>query len=65
MLVKLLHPKNTSAANVLRAFTDKLCAIAKPLSKKLTFLQGKEMAMHKQLTINTGMAVYFCDPHSP
>ena len=27
--------------------------------------QGKEMALHKQLTQNTGMAVYFCDPHNP
>ena len=23
------------------------------------------MEQHKQLTINTGMAVYFCDPHCP
>jgi IS30 family transposase len=23
------------------------------------------MALHKQLTANTGIAVYFCDPHSP
>jgi hypothetical protein len=23
------------------------------------------MALNKQLTINTGMTVYFCDPHSP
>ena len=65
MLVKLPHPKPASAANVLQAFTDKLCAIAQPLRKTLTYDQGKEMALHKQLTANTGMAVYFCDPHSP
>lgn len=23
------------------------------------------MARHKELTANTGIAVYFCDPHSP
>jgi IS30 family transposase len=23
------------------------------------------MAYHQQLTANTGVAVYFCDPHSP
>ena len=50
---------------MLQAFTDKLCAIAQPMRKTLTYDQGKEMALHKQLTINTGMAVYFCDPHSP
>ena len=22
------------------------------------------MALHKMLTVNTGVAVYFCDPHS-
>lgn len=27
--------------------------------------QGREMARHKELTANTGIAVYFCDPHSP
>lgn len=65
MLVKLPHPKPASAVNVLQAFTDKLCAIAQPLRKTLTYDQGEEMALHKQLTINTGIAVYFCDPHSP
>ena len=65
MLVKLPHPKPASAAHVLQAFTDKLCAIAQPMRKTLTYDQGKEMALHKQLTANTGMAVYFCDPHSP
>jgi IS30 family transposase len=65
MLVKLPHPKSASAINVLQAFTDKLCAIAQPIRKTLTYDQGKEMALHKQLTANTGMAVYFCDSHSP
>jgi IS30 family transposase len=65
MRVKLPHPKPASAANVLQAITDKLCAIAQPLRKTLTYDHGKEMALHKQLTNNTGMAVYFCDPHSP
>lgn len=30
----------------------------------LTYYKGKEMALHKQLTANTGMAVYFCDLQS-
>lgn len=65
MLVKLPHPKPASAANVLQAFTDELCAIAQPLRNTLTYHKGKEMTLHKQLTTNTGMAVYFYDPHSP
>lgn len=65
MLVKLPHPKPASAASVLQAFTDKLNAIAQPMRKTLTYDQGREMARHKELTANTGIAVYFCDPHSP
>jgi IS30 family transposase len=65
ILVKLPHPKPASAANVLQAFTDKLNAIAQPMRKTLTYDQGREMAMHKKLTEQTGVAVYFCDPHSP
>jgi IS30 family transposase len=31
----------------------------------MTYDQGLEMAMHKKQSQQTGMAVYFCDPHSP
>src|SRR5690606_31125273 len=27
--------------------------------------QGAEMAQHAQLRIDTGLAIYFCDPRSP
>lgn len=65
MLVKLPHPQPASAVNVLQAFTDKLNSIAAPMRLSMTYDQGREMALHKQLTANTGIAVYFCDPHSP
>ena len=65
ILVKLPHPNPSTAANVLQAFTDKLITIAKPMRKTLTYDRGKEMTHHQQLSINTGIAVYFCDPHSP
>jgi IS30 family transposase len=65
MLVKLPHPQPASAPNVLQAFTDKLNSIAQPMRLSLTYDQGREMTLHKQLTANTGIAVYFCDPHSP
>ncbi len=65
MLAKLPHPKPASAVSVLQAFTEKLNSIAKPMRKTLTYDQGREMARHKELTANTGIAVYFCDPHSP
>jgi IS30 family transposase len=65
MLIKLPHPQPASAANVLQAFIDKLNSIAQPMRLSMTYDQGREMALHKQLTANTGIAVYFCDPHSP
>ncbi len=65
ILVKLPHPHPATAAHCLQAFTDKLNGIAQPMRKTLTYDRGKEMAHHRQLTANTGVAVYFCDPHSP
>ena len=35
------------------------------LRQSLTWDQGAEMAQHPQLTIESGLRVYFCDPHSP
>lgn len=64
VLVKLPKLNPTSSSNVLQASTDKLVRISKLLRQILTYNQGSEMALHKQLTENTGMAVYFCVLHS-
>ena len=65
VLVKLAHPNPATAAHVLQAFSDKLGGIAQPMRRSLTYDRGREMAGHQQLTLNTGMRVYFCDPYSP
>lgn len=65
MLIKLPEFKPASAAKVLQGFTDKLLGIAQPMRLSMTYDQGREMSMHKKLSERTGLAVYFCDLHSP
>jgi transposase, IS30 family len=64
-LVMLAKMADATAASALEGFTAKLRSIAKPMRQTLTYDQGKEMARHAQLTLDTGIQVYFCDPHSP
>jgi transposase, IS30 family len=64
-LVLLAKMENATAEAALLGFTAKLNSIAAPLRQSFTYDQGKEMAHHADLGANTGVRVYFCDPHSP
>ena len=64
-LVLLAKMEDATAASALAGFTAKLNSIAEPMRRSLTYDQGKEMSRHQQLELNTGVKVYFCDPHSP
>lgn len=64
-LVLLAKMDDATAASALAGFSAKLNSIAAPLRQSLTYDQGKELSRHKELTTRTGVAVYFCDPHSP
>jgi transposase, IS30 family len=47
------------------AIADTITTLPEQLRRSLTWDQGTEMAQHAQLRIQTGLPVYFCDPHSP
>lgn len=64
-LVLLAKMDDATAASALAGFSRKLNSIAEPMRQSLTYDQGKELTRHKDLTARTGVAVYFCDPHSP
>ena len=42
-----------------------ITTLPEQLRRSLTWDQGAEMARHAQLRVETGLAIYFCDPHSP
>jgi IS30 family transposase len=63
MLVKI--PGRHTSAEVVRALTEHVQALPAELFRSLTWDQGKEMALHQQFTIDTGIQIYFCDPKSP
>ena len=63
--VLLAKMEDATATSALAGFSSKLNSIAAPLRKSLTYDQGKEMARHVELAAQTGVKVYFCDPHSP
>ena len=47
------------------AIASSIVSLPDQLCRSLTWDQGAEMAQHAQLRINTGLNIYFCDPHSP
>jgi transposase, IS30 family len=47
------------------AIASSISTLPEQLWRSLTWDQGAEMAQHAQLRVDTGLAVYFCDPHSP
>lgn len=53
------------AQAVRNAIAAKISTLPEQLRKSLTWDQGAELAEHVQLRIETGLAIYFCDPRSP
>jgi len=62
----LLHlPDGRLPAQVDAAMRRAIRKLPKELIRTITWDQGKEMHRHSQFTVDTGVQIYFCNPHSP
>jgi len=64
--VVLLHlPDGRQAEKVAEAMRRAVVGLPAELVRSITWDQGKELSGHAAFTVDTGVQVYFCDPHSP
>jgi len=63
--VMLLRLSDRSAATVRKALAKRIATLPDALRRTLTWDQGREMAQHREFTVESGLPVYFCDPHAP
>jgi IS30 family transposase len=64
--VMLLHlPDRHGALEVREAMAEAIQRLPGTLQRSITWDQGGEMAQHRQFSLDTGVEIYFCDPHSP
>jgi transposase, IS30 family len=63
MLARL--PDGRGTEQVTGALEGQIKQLPAHLARSLTWDQGGEMSAHRRFTSDTGIQVYFCDPHSP
>jgi transposase, IS30 family len=64
--VMLLHlAEGKTAEHLRKALSKKIQTLPAELRRSLTWDQGSELAQHARFTVETGVKVFFCDPHSP
>jgi len=62
MLIKL---DNRTADHVADRISEAIIRLPGELTRSLTWDQGIELAAHARFSVETGVPVFFCDPHSP
>ena len=65
LTVLLALPQGRTAEHVRRALARRIRTLPTQLRRTLTWDRGKEMAEHVRFSVESGVQVYFCDPHSP
>jgi IS30 family transposase len=63
--VMLAKVSNRETKTVVNALIKQARKLPDELYKSLTWDRGKELADHQRFTMETNIAVYFCDPQSP
>ena len=64
--VLLLHlPDGRGSNDVSEAMRRAIKKLPSELMRTITWDQGAEMSRHASFSIDTGVQIYFCDPHSP
>lgn len=64
-LVTLIHLDGIKSNIVVPALRDHVLTLPEQLRRSVTWDQGKEMALHAQFTLDTGIQIYLCDPSRP
>jgi transposase, IS30 family len=63
--VMLAKVTDQRAETIRTALIERVQTLPEHLWRSLTWDQGREMAQHQQFSLDTGVDVFFCDPHSP
>jgi IS30 family transposase len=58
-------PDGRTAPHLRSALASRILSLPEQLRRTLTWDRGNEMTEHVRFTVDTGVQVYFCDPHSP
>ena len=61
----LVKVDGKDATTVASALTRQIKRLPDELRRSLTWDRGPELAKHREISLATDMAIYFCDPQSP